>query len=861
MLHCQVDGIQPITTSWRRNGVLLLDGENNAMFVNGSLVITRFQKTKAEGSSDEGDYDCVAQNHFGLVVSRKAKVQAATMADFHVHPQSVQVEEGGVSRFQCHIHGLPEPLVSWEKNGVPVDTDNERYTLLPTGVLQITGVRAEDSGIFRCVATNIASVKRSLEARLTVSGFQSAVYKEPMILVGPENLTLTVHQTAILECVATGYPRPIVSWSRLVFRVTERRLGGGGGGGRVTRQSGSGMCHVIRFCITQRVTRQSGSGMCHVIRFCITQRVTRQSGSGMCHVIRFCITQRVTRQSGSGMCHVIRFCITQRVTRQSGSGMCHVIRFCITQRVTRQSGSGMCHVIRFCITQRVTRQSGSGMCHVIRFCITQRVTRQSGSGMCHVIRFCITQRVTRQSGSGMCHVIRFCITQRVTRQSGSGMCHVIRFCITQRVTRQSGSGMCHVIRFCITQRVTRQSGSGMSHDPFLHHPASHAAVRLWDVSRDPFLHHPASHTAVRLWDVSRDPFLHHPVSHAAVWLWDVSRDPFLHHPASHAAVRLWDVSHDPFLHHPASHAAVRLWDVSLDPFLHHPASHTEVQLWDVSPPAEFVQSPQSISRPLGTTAIFTCVAQGEPAPQLTWLKNGQILETSNNVKLRNNNSSREALGSLAPLNITQLDPSVVYEVKLLAFNQHGEGNSSVRFVSLRDTVERSVLNTPCNCVKDEQNKTSTTGIIIGIHIGVTCIIFCVLFLMFGYRGRLLMCKNVQDHLATPQVVRNQTGSSAGLVLNRVSRRDLDETGNTGKQPADTNELERLFPGTPLREQPDKGNETDNIPSTLHDETQISTLPLDEFSIMEERQPPSGSAPVGGATGPSENHLHRAEEQG
>ena len=46
-------------------------------------------------------------------------------------------------------------------------------------------------------------------------GSQSSVYKEPMIVVGPENLTLTVHQTAILECVATGYPRPIVSWSRL----------------------------------------------------------------------------------------------------------------------------------------------------------------------------------------------------------------------------------------------------------------------------------------------------------------------------------------------------------------------------------------------------------------------------------------------------------------------------------------------------------------------------------------------------------------------------------------------------------------------------------------------------------------------
>lgn len=50
---------------------------------------------------------------------------------------------------------------------------------------------------------------------LSLPGSQSSVYKEPMILVGPENLTLTVHQTAILECVATGYPRPIVSWSRL----------------------------------------------------------------------------------------------------------------------------------------------------------------------------------------------------------------------------------------------------------------------------------------------------------------------------------------------------------------------------------------------------------------------------------------------------------------------------------------------------------------------------------------------------------------------------------------------------------------------------------------------------------------------
>lgn len=39
--------------------------------------------------------------------------------------------------------------------------------------------------------------------------------QEPQILSGPQNLMFTVHQTTVLECIATGHPRPLVSWSRL----------------------------------------------------------------------------------------------------------------------------------------------------------------------------------------------------------------------------------------------------------------------------------------------------------------------------------------------------------------------------------------------------------------------------------------------------------------------------------------------------------------------------------------------------------------------------------------------------------------------------------------------------------------------
>jgi hypothetical protein len=54
-------------------------------------------------------------------------------------------------------------------------------------------------------------------------------------------------------------------------------------------------------------------------------------------------------------------------------------------------------------------------------------------------------------------------------------------------------------------------------------------------------------------------------------------------------------------------------------------------------PPEFLQWPQSVSRPAGSSAVFTCMAQGVPEPHLIWLKNGKILTPGDNVKLTNNN--------------------------------------------------------------------------------------------------------------------------------------------------------------------------------------------------------------------------------
>uniref|UniRef100_A0A7M4F6R1 Immunoglobulin superfamily DCC subclass member 3 n=1 Tax=Crocodylus porosus TaxID=8502 RepID=A0A7M4F6R1_CROPO len=208
VLHCLVQGEPPVRIRWFKDGAAL--GGPAAVLANGSLRLESVHRRPRDGSATDastGEYSCAAQNRDGLLLSRKARVQLATLSRFHMHPESMAVEEGGVARFQCLIQGVPEATITWERNRTALPPDDPRFTLLPAGVLQITGVRRADVGAYRCMATNIAGARCSQEA--------CDLWGEPTILSGPQNLTLTVHQTAILECIATGHPRPIVSWSRL----------------------------------------------------------------------------------------------------------------------------------------------------------------------------------------------------------------------------------------------------------------------------------------------------------------------------------------------------------------------------------------------------------------------------------------------------------------------------------------------------------------------------------------------------------------------------------------------------------------------------------------------------------------------
>ncbi|XP_068432812.1 protogenin A [Clinocottus analis] len=214
ILDCQAHGESPINVRWLKNGVKVVESERVYHLTNGSLYISEVESRRGD-KSDEGLYQCLAQNKYGAILSQKARLTIASINAFTIQPMPIVVTEGSVARFSCRISAHPPSILTWEFNRVTLPLATERITVLPSGVLQIHGVQRTDAGNYRCISTNIASRRRSTEATLTVAPApRPQLPQRPRIIAGPQNISVSLHQSAVLECMATGKPRPIISWSR-----------------------------------------------------------------------------------------------------------------------------------------------------------------------------------------------------------------------------------------------------------------------------------------------------------------------------------------------------------------------------------------------------------------------------------------------------------------------------------------------------------------------------------------------------------------------------------------------------------------------------------------------------------------------
>ncbi|KAL8197437.1 UNVERIFIED_CONTAM: Immunoglobulin superfamily DCC subclass member 4 [Gekko kuhli] len=253
---------QLLDVTWMKNGLRVAEGENLRVLPNGSLLISAARAPSEDsgslrGSGLEGNYSCISHRPLGSVASQTVLLRDS---------KSQTVEENGVARFECRIEGLPAPAIAWEKDRAPVPLEPRpfwrplqgpstsangsqgrfcdiriarpiiftgvttavellqmlmravgglRFIALPNGVLQIVDVQERDAGAYRCVASNWAGRRHSLDAVLSiVKGTQPPTTGDVAIAAAPENTTVAVGESAVLECMAAADPTPFVSWIR-----------------------------------------------------------------------------------------------------------------------------------------------------------------------------------------------------------------------------------------------------------------------------------------------------------------------------------------------------------------------------------------------------------------------------------------------------------------------------------------------------------------------------------------------------------------------------------------------------------------------------------------------------------------------
>uniref|UniRef100_A0A3B3U922 Immunoglobulin superfamily DCC subclass member 4 n=1 Tax=Poecilia latipinna TaxID=48699 RepID=A0A3B3U922_9TELE len=216
LLDCNLGSSDtPFNVTWFKDGQLLpqAPGDRLRYLTNGSLLLSPTSADSQPPQNVEGSYSCVSASAIGALTSRTVNVLLASLSSFSEEPSPQTVTTGGSARFECQIEGVPTPVITWQKDQVTI-TDDTRFISLPNGVLQILKVTKEDEGLYRCVASNSARKNVSSEARLIVTTGSIDSPGPVVIVAPPQNATVVLGHPAVMECVAQGQPKPLVSWSR-----------------------------------------------------------------------------------------------------------------------------------------------------------------------------------------------------------------------------------------------------------------------------------------------------------------------------------------------------------------------------------------------------------------------------------------------------------------------------------------------------------------------------------------------------------------------------------------------------------------------------------------------------------------------
>ncbi|ETE68709.1 Hemicentin-1, partial [Ophiophagus hannah] len=205
-MMCESSGIPPPILAWRKNGSpLLVDPSGRVRILSGGRQL---QISIAE-NSDSASYTCIASNVAGITKKEyKLLVYVRpTILDNGNIQSDVIVTQGNDISLECQADGIPQPTVTWMKDGQLLANERRVEILKEGHGLRLKSAQVSDTGRYVCIAVNVAG--------LTEKKYDLSVHVPPRImgnLVQPENVSAVEKSPVTLICESSGIPHPSIMW-------------------------------------------------------------------------------------------------------------------------------------------------------------------------------------------------------------------------------------------------------------------------------------------------------------------------------------------------------------------------------------------------------------------------------------------------------------------------------------------------------------------------------------------------------------------------------------------------------------------------------------------------------------------------
>ncbi|XP_020785236.1 neural cell adhesion molecule L1.2 isoform X3 [Boleophthalmus pectinirostris] len=200
VLECLVQGYPTPKVKWLRK-----DGELSESRTTIEMFDRRLRFTNIS-ESDNGEYQCIAENTQGKVVhTYTVSVEAAPY--WVKEPLSQLYAPGETVKLDCQADGIPTPTITWTINGTPLSAiDKDPRRVSAGGSLTLKDVNFGDTAIYQCQASN-------KHGTILTNTNVYVIELDPQILTKDGvSYEFVEGQKALLECDTFGSPKPKVTW-------------------------------------------------------------------------------------------------------------------------------------------------------------------------------------------------------------------------------------------------------------------------------------------------------------------------------------------------------------------------------------------------------------------------------------------------------------------------------------------------------------------------------------------------------------------------------------------------------------------------------------------------------------------------